>query len=69
MAEEGKEMEIDSTVSCDVRIRLPVAATQEQIQEWLDFNLGWNATIRNGNPLINHDLSSTSKPRFVIIRR
>lgn len=53
-------------VSADIRLALPASATRAQIQEWLEYNLGWRATIANANPLIDHELRSVARPRFVL---
>jgi hypothetical protein len=46
-----------SLIELKATMILPVSATRDEIDEWIAFCLGYNGSIKNSNPLMNHDLT------------
>ena len=40
----------------EITVVVPVAATDEQVDEWVEYNVGYRADMRLDNPLSDHDL-------------
>lgn len=51
-----------SVVRLEVLFALPVAATQEQILEWVTFEVGNHGSLNLKNPLSHHGLEAFSEP-------
>jgi len=48
------------TYEVEFTVTPPVDATEDQVQEWLEFCLGANAEISKSNPLSDYDMSADS---------
>lgn len=48
------------TFSFRATLELPIAATDEQVLEWIEYNTGARCDIKNGNPLMAFDLNAAS---------
>jgi len=48
------------TIQVTMTVRVPCEATDEQIEEWVGFETGYNGGIKLINPLSNHDLEATT---------
>jgi hypothetical protein len=46
--------------SVEFEIDVPVDATEEQVEEWLSFQLGETASIMCSNPLSSHDIEASN---------
>lgn len=46
------------TVRVEFEAYVPVAATDEQIEEWIDYELHANGSIQKSNPLSSHSLEA-----------
>ena len=53
-------MKLKVKVELEVNSSLANSATQEQLQEWIEYEIGYRCQIDNDNPLIMNPLDVTS---------
>ncbi len=45
---------------CTLKMTLPVDATKQEVEEWLEFNLGIRNVMEGNNPLSHYDIEADS---------
>ncbi len=56
----GKRVKISVVVQC------PVPATDEQVQQWVKFNLHCLGSIEHSNPLADFDMEGVSSSSVIV---
>jgi zinc transporter ZupT len=52
------EFKPGEVVEVRASVRVPAAATDKQVEEWLRFQFGFTGGIENANPLVDYDVES-----------
>lgn len=45
-------------VACEIEVRVPASATTEQVEEWVEFQLGYRGGMDRQNPLADFELAA-----------
>jgi len=51
-------------IEVSIILEVPNGTSQQDLQAWLDYGLGYNGHISLENPLLDKNLESLSRPQF-----